>query len=349
MKAWIVFGMSVFLLAPSSTPQDLKRRDQKEDWCGPVRLRIAAKLRDGSAADLAPTELRIEFDRGVSTVVSARSFATLDGDEGSTDILFVIAPHSEFGATTEIHGIVNTLARAEGFHFRAAVLGPDGDASSYSEEPGKLDEKLRAAVESRHWVREMRRWVLAEESAFLVLRHQPGRHVIVRLFRGDGLHSLVQRNFLMDGSMEKFAATDLTMIYRLLAPVNLALSIPEGDAAGTMDQSALSRLPDANIVGQDSEAGRQRLQIEVASQAQANLWARQSYWGTQTAGGAASDTVTLMQKMIADHRAGYEVIVQPHFACRDAGLHAVRVMTTKNDVMVFGPQLVQLVSIEPSR
>ena len=327
-------GVLLAALAVTCAGQNLQRRDPPGRWCEPVELRIAARLKDGSAADLSAADVQVEFNRGAAGVISVTSFATLRGEPGTTDILFVAPPYSDFGESTGVTGIMSALGQAAGFHFRAAVLAPDGTATSYSDNLSVLDHELHKAAKGSHAIPDIRRWVQAERDAFLNLRLQAGRHVIVRLFRGDNLQFPVQRNFMMDNSFDQFASTDLAMIYRLLSPENMELTLPR-------DSTDTDPGPGQQV--QDARANRLKSQLNRTSRNQAEIWARRNEWGKRTAGGAATDTAALMREIIRDNAAGYDVIVQPHFTCEAAGLLlGVRVLTTRKDVRVFGPNTVQM-------
>lgn len=328
MRANQVGGVLLATLAVTCAAQNLQRRDAPGRRCGPVELRIAAKLQDGSAADLLPADLKVEFNRGTAEVISVTSFAKLRDERGITDILFVVPPYSDFGESTGLKGVMSALEQALGFPFQAAVLGPDGMATSYSDKLSVLGRELHEAAKGSHAISDMRRWVLAERAAFLNLRLRIGRHVIVRLFRGDNLQFPVQRNFMMDDSFDQFASTDLAMIYRLLSPENMELTLPR-EVADT------KTLPGEEL--EDARTLRLKQQLNLTSRMQAEIWARRNEWGKRTAGGAATDTATLMHDVVRDNAADYDVIVQPQFACDAAGPVGVRVLTTRKDVRVFGP------------
>lgn len=328
---WLLLGV----VAAESGAQTLHRRDEPGTWCAPVEIRLAAKLQDGSAAKLTAGDLKVWFDGGSASVVSASSFASVDGAGGMTDLLFVRAPYAEFGSPVELAGIVNTLARAEGFRFRAAVLGPDGAVSDYFSELEVLSGRLKDAGSEKHALREMRRWVPAEERAFVGLRHLPGRHVIVRLFNdANPLGFQVKNNFAMDRSLDFFASLDLAMTYRLLSPLDVAYSIPRGDAS-----------EEAPMRGEapDSRAVEQTERLQGASQLQSQVWAQRDYWSRWSAGGAEVSTAELMRDVIRDHAAGYDVVVQPHFACVAGRMRAVYASTSDKDVRLFVPRAVQMI------
>lgn len=335
----VVYGTLLVLAFDIGQPQHLHQRDPPDEWCGQLDLRMVAKLSNGSAATLTAGDLQVSFERGVADVSSLTSFADLHGEDGKTDILFVVPPFSDFGSTSDVNGIVKTLAHAESFQFRSSVLGPSGHASSYTNDLAELDKQLNSAVKASYSGHGLSQWELAERTAFIQLRNLPGRHVIVRLFRTRGVPQAEKRVFMLDSTLDVLASLDIAVVYRLLKPVNLSSSIPGGDAS-----------TQASISGEvpDSHGVRQTEQLRTATQSQAELWAQQHYWDTSTAGGAASSTMELMHLLIKDNASSYKLVVRPHFSCKDSGLQTVKVESSRTGARIFAPQAVPMTPVSVS-
>jgi len=101
--------------------------------CPPTEMRVAAKTESGAPYEgLTVEDLHIGFRGGPAEMVSLRSFATIAGEEGVSDVLFVVPPYSGFGTPGDVSAVTATLARFDAFRFRAAVLGADGAVTGYT-------------------------------------------------------------------------------------------------------------------------------------------------------------------------------------------------------------------------
>ncbi len=209
----------------------------------------------------------------------------------NTNILYVIAPLA--GVTKDtVRKIVNASIHADNFQWNGAVLSPDGKLSAFSLDPLQQQQALLRAIDGKIKAQSRSRWPIFEEQAYLALRSQPGRHVILMLTNPDNEYrSESKHDFKEDRTLEVLSSLDITQIYRLTRPVPLRAIIPMGDAS-TLHED----------IGPNDHGPEQLLQVQRASQQQQALAFEQMRW--QSTGGRTETSLDKLLKDIIDDAAG---------------------------------------------
>jgi hypothetical protein len=324
------------LLCNDVHSQVLRRRSSDATQCQKIQFHVSAKRNDGAPlTSLRAQDLNVAFPYGAAEIVSVTNAAQEIGPGGNTNLLFVIPPFSGVG-DGEIEPLLKPLAQTDSFRFSAVVLGPDG-VSAQAVDLVTLKKYLQRAISLKtHLWSSPSLWLAAEQKAFLRLRRERGRHVIVRLMLSrNPSHNRNKDVFINDTSMDTYAATDLAEVYHLLVPMSLGETIPMGDAAAEHIDA-----------GPDTLGIEQTSQLQAAIQHQATLWTERAFWNIHTAGGAEDSAEMLIKDVIRNLSSSYEVIVQPRFPCSGAGFRAVDVRTELRDVRLFAPSAIQLIPID---
>ena len=249
-------------------------------------------------------------------------------------MLFVLPPLNSSGSEQVFQDVLSTLAHADHFRFRAAVLDSKGTLTAFTDNFSALQQEFKAAATAKG-VTSYQEWVRIEEKAYLALRHMDGRRVIVRLFSPENPnHSMAKTRFAYDYSMDTYAALDGAQVYRLLQPVGPGAIIPFGEAASE---------PQACF---GSTGLRQRDQVEESSRDQSAHWATKATWNLRTSGRAEETAKGLIEDVIRDNAATYRLTIQPSFACPDAArFRPVHIAVMRNDVHLFSPTAIQMIPL----
>jgi hypothetical protein len=325
----------ISFLAAQTPAQELKRHLPLTSPCPPVHLRVSARNGDGSpATSLRPQDFRVLFLEGEASVISAVSGVSTQASKPVTNILFVVAPYSDLKEVA-VRTIYATLIKADNFLFNTAVLSPDGTSTAFSTDLELLETHLQATLNLHISTLSGDRWPFAERNSFMALRKLPGRHVIVELRDpANPYHSTVKARFDNDATLEALIPYDMAQIYRLVDPVLASALIPMGDAS-TLHTD----------IGPENHGAWQLQEVQRASAAQSYVWAQQNL--IAQSGGRAEGTVdALLQDILRDAPAAYDLLAQPSFPCRLGGMYPVLVSARSQNIRIFGPQQVQIVPAE---
>ena len=316
--------------------QELHRRRVEGVRCGPVELRFVVKHLDGTpVSDFSPAKVQVHFADGPVDIVSLNSFAWQTNKDAVSDLLFVLPPFGNAAVPRDVKAIAQALTRRDNFRFKAAVLSPDGNQSSFTSDAVTLQSDLRRAIEIRK-AASLKQWKTSELQAFLTLRSLPGRHVIIRLFDQRNPQRLPLKAALTaDRTLEVAASYDLAPIYEQDPPQEVARSIPGGDASAVHFEAS----PD--LLGIE-----QSRQMQAASDAQGRAWNYRFEVNRKSAGGAESTVEALLDDVLRDASSTYDLIVQPNYACPKATLRPVSIEPTDPTLRIFGPQAIQMIPIK---
>jgi hypothetical protein len=224
--------MAAMLLAvitvPAGNSQILRQRYPGRTECPDTHLRLTARHQDGSpAAGLRPQDLYLWMSMGTADIRSLESEKPSHSPARDTNVLIVIRPQAGVDAEA-VDAALRNLEAARNFHWKIAVLAPDGSVSPFLTDADQA--ALRTALThgaSNAAAPSIADWTTAERNAFHQLQSRPGRQVIVELARSS--------SFSDDHTLDLLARDDMAQIYRLAAGGKEQVEATGGRTAPTID------------------------------------------------------------------------------------------------------------------
>jgi hypothetical protein len=193
----------------------MKRHPDRTE-CPDTHLRLTARHPDGSpAAGLRKQDLYLWFSMGTADIRSMQSGEPANASVApDTNVLIVVRPQAAVDRG-ELDTVLRSLLAAPNFHWKLAVLAPDGSVTPFA--AGAAEAALRKALShaaSSPVVPSIAEWSKAERNAFRQLQAHSGRHVIVELAQpADALENAA--GSAQDRTLDLLARDDMTQIYRL--------------------------------------------------------------------------------------------------------------------------------------
>jgi hypothetical protein len=206
------------MVAPAGSSQVLRQRYPGRTDCPDTHLRLTARHPDGSpAAGLRSQDLYLWFSLGSAEIRTLQSYEPEKTNVPDTNVLIVMRPQAAMDAGMA-DAVLRNLHTAARFHWKVAVLAPDGSVSPFL--TGAEEAVLRAALEhaspnpAAHSIAD---WTAAERKAFRQLQLRAGRHVIVELAQPAVSPNGSPDAFAEDRTLDLAARDDMAQIYRLAA------------------------------------------------------------------------------------------------------------------------------------
>jgi hypothetical protein len=251
-SAWATTALLAAMLFPAGNSQVLRQRYPDRTDCPDTHLRLTARHPDGSpAAGLRAQDLYLWFSLGSADIriLQSEEPANSPAKAGTPDTngLIVVRPQAAMDAGMA-DAMLRNLHTAARFHWKVAVLAPDGSVSPFL--TGAEEAALRAALEhasSSPAAHSIADWTAAERNAFRQLQSRAGRHVIVELAQPAVSPNGPPDAFAEDRTLDLAARDDMAQIYRL-APAQAAKQQFEatgGRSAPTIDALFQAIIADA--------------------------------------------------------------------------------------------------------
>jgi hypothetical protein len=299
--------------------------------CPATHVRFTARKPDTTpVADLKPTDVRVWFKDSPGRIIYLRSGTSTKTIWTDTDILFVVPPFFRLNQDA-IDLLIQNILHADNFHFRSAVLAPDGTLSSFTPDPQQLHSALLHAISSEVHHQTFSQWPPYEQAAFMTLRKRPGRHVIVDLADPTNPHRNPEVNkFIGDPTLDYLANFDSSQIYKFLDPTPTGASIPMGDASTKHTD-----------IGPGNHSAEQMQEVATANDIQGSIW-----WLTKqnssANGGRYDETLdALFKDILQDAPGSYDAIIQTSTTCEPGQIYSVKVTSTLPSVLLLGPNSIQ--------
>jgi hypothetical protein len=235
---WATAALLAAMLFPAGNSQVLRQRYPGRTDCPDTHLRLTARHPDGSpAAGLRPQDLYLWFSLGSAEIRTLQSYEPEKTNVPDTNVLIVVRPQAAMDAGMA-DAVLRNLHTAARFHWKVAVLAPDGSVSPFL--TGAEEAALRTALahaSSSPAAHSIADWTAAERKAFRQVQSRAGRHVIVELAQPAVSSNGSPDAFAEDRTLDLAARDDMAQIYRL-APAQAAKQQFEatgGRSAATID------------------------------------------------------------------------------------------------------------------
>lgn len=303
--AWalsLLFASSMFIMQAQVL---IKRHPDRTD-CPDTHLRLTARHPDGSPATLRESDLYLWFSLGSADIRSLENDEPAKPNTPDTDVLIVVRPLAGVD-TAMVDAVVRNLHAASGFHWKTAVLAPDGSvtpfmSTSFGNDEGGLRSALTHATASDLTARSSTEWPTAERDAFRQLQKLSGRHVIVELARvvDDSAIPSEEVAYVQDRTLDLAASNDMAQIYRLAAA-----PAPGGTGGATP----------APLPAHPYEA---------------------------TGGQRATTVDALFHDIVADAPGSYDLVIRPLFSCKPGESYSLRITSFVPDTLLFYPSAIRM-------